>query len=369
MNEAMREDSTAPAAFKLELRNLAKSFDGQVAVSGSSLGVRKGEFLSLLGPSGCGKSTTLAMIAGFLEPGSGDILVDGVSVNGIPPQKRRIGMVFQDYAVFSKMTVAANLKFGLDAQSVPADDRAERIGRIVDKLNLGALLSKRGDSLNMSEMQRVALARVLVTEPSLLLLDEPMSNLDASVRESLRRELKVIQRELDQAVLYVTHDQLEAMSMSDRIAIMNDGDIVQIGTPLEIYNRPTHRFVAEFIGDPPINLVDCTVRDGQGRTIVQTAHQTLAFPSPLSGTAGRHLLAVRPHGVIIRSDASADSMTATVNLVENLGVEHVVHFNYGDDRLRATVKPGQAKEGDIVHVSLDVRHSHLIDAATGMVLR
>ena len=189
-----------PEEIKLELRKLHKSFDEVVAVKGLDLALRKGEFLSLLGPSGCGKSTTLSMIAGFLIPDGGEILVDGQVVNNMAPRKRRIGLVFQDYAVFGRLPVRANLAFGLESQGVPRKERKRAIAEISEKLELQDLLGARGGDLNMSEMQRVALARVLVTKPELLLLDEPMSNLDASLRASLRSELKQIQKDLEQKI-------------------------------------------------------------------------------------------------------------------------------------------------------------------------
>lgn len=352
---------------KLELRAVSKRFDGHVAVRESNLVLRRGEFLSLLGPSGCGKSTTLSMVAGFLDPSGGDILVDGVRVNGVAPQKRRIGLVFQDYAVFTRLSVAANLRFGLESQRVPRAERARRIKHVVDKLNLGELMNRPGGSLNMSEMQRVALARVLVTEPSLLLLDEPMSNLDAAIRESLRRELKTIQRDLEQTVLYVTHDQLEAMSMSDRIAIMNEGEILQVGTPEEIYHRPATRFVAEFIGDPPINLVRCTVEHEHGRAVARTACQALPLSGEDAPATGNWLLGVRPHHVVVRREPFTHSCTASVRLVENLGAEHVLHLDYGDELLRATAPPGFAAENDSVQVGFDMPRVHLVDADSGQI--
>ena len=197
---------------RLALEQLRKSFGPVTAVDGLELTLAPGEFVSLLGPSGCGKSTTLAMIAGFLAPDAGTIRIDGRDLSRLPPQARGVGLVFQDYALFSRLSVRANLAFGLKAQRVPRPERERRLARIVERLELGGLLDRPAARLNMSEMQRVALGRALVTEPRLLLLDEPMSNLDAHLRQQLRTELKQIQATLDQTVLYVTHDQLEAMT-------------------------------------------------------------------------------------------------------------------------------------------------------------
>jgi multiple sugar transport system ATP-binding protein len=348
---------------KLELRDLEKRFDETVAVKKLSLSLEKGEFVSLLGPSGCGKSTTLAMVAGFETPTAGSILVDGQSVEGLPPQRRRIGLVFQDYAVFSKLSVRANLAFGLEAKGVGRAERAKAVQAIAERLDLTNLLDRRGDRLNMSEMQRVAIGRVLVTEPQLVLLDEPMSNLDAALRASLRGEMKLIQKQLQQTVLYVTHDQVEAMSMSDRIAVMSMGELQQIGTPEEIYRRPRNRFVAEFIGDPPINLIACEVQTGGGRVAVTTAgHRGLVLGRG-SAPAGRHWLGIRPHDIRIGTGGSFP-----VRFLETLGAEEVLHVEYGGQLLQIVTPTGQAREGDRVSLQFDLRRALLIDAGSDAVL-
>jgi multiple sugar transport system ATP-binding protein len=353
---------------KLELRGIVKRFGAQTAVRGLSLAIERGEFLSLLGPSGCGKSTTLAMVAGFVAPDEGEILVDGRAVERLPPQKRRIGLVFQDYAVFTRLTVAGNLSFGLEAKGMPRSERRAAVAAIAERMGLTPMLNRRGAMLNMSEMQRVALARVLVTEPELLLLDEPMSNLDADLRASLRGELKQVQRQLGQSVLYVTHDQVEAMSMSDRIAVMRDGAILQLGTPEDIYHRPVDRFVAEFIGDPPINLLPCEVqRSGAFLSAATALHPQLPLGRG-SVEPGHHWLAVRPHDIHAGREAATGTAPSAVRFVENFGSEHVLHFTYGEELARVVVPPHFAAEGDIVHVALDPRRLHLIDRASERVV-
>jgi ABC-type sugar transport system ATPase subunit len=354
---------------KLELDGLEKRFDGVAAVRGLSMSLGEGEFLSLLGPSGCGKSTTLAMIAGFEAPDAGDILVDGASVVRLPPRARKIGLVFQDYAVFNRLTVRANLAFGLEARRVPRAERRRLIEAMAARLELASVLERRGDRLNMSEMQRVALARVLLTEPRLVLLDEPMSNLDAALRASLRGELKQIQRGLRQTVLYVTHDQVEAMSLSDRIAVMSEGALQQVGAPAEIYDRPVNRFVAEFIGDPPINVIPCEVRVAGGEVAAATAGHGALVLGRGSAPAGRHLVAVRPHDVKAARAPGPGTAPAPVRFVENLGSEHVLHLEYGRDLIRAVAAPHFAGEGDTVHVGFDLRRAHLIDSASDEVVR
>ena len=353
---------------KLELRALRKSFGDVEAVKGIDLSLNRGEFLSLLGPSGCGKSTTLSLIAGFLQPDAGEILVDGKVVNKISPRKRRIGLVFQDYAVFSKLSVRANLSFGLEAQRVSRPERDRAVAEISEKLNLNPILAARGGELNMSEMQRVALARVLVTKPELLLLDEPTSNLDAALRAKLRGELKQIQKELEQTVLYVTHDQVEALSMSDRIAVMRDGKILQDDSTEAIYRRPAERFVAEFIGDPPINMVACTVTAEGGVVSVSTAlHRDL----PLGRgeiAPGQYLLAVRPHHFQASRTPAAGTVESEIRLVENFGAEHVLHVSYGDDLVAVVVAPGFARESERIHLALHAEQAHLFDPDSGRVI-
>ncbi len=354
---------------RLELSDLHKRFDSVEAVSGLSLALGQGEFLSLLGPSGCGKSTTLAMIAGFLQPDQGDIAINGESQLRVPPHKRRIGLVFQDYAIFSRLSVRSNLAFGLEAQGVGRAERQRKVEAMAEQLRLGHLLERGGHSLNMSEMQAVALARVLITEPALLLLDEPMSNLDATDRADLRGELKQLQKSLDQSVLYVTHDQVEAMSMSDRIAVMRDGHIQQVGSPEEIYRRPVNRFVAEFIGDPPINIVPCWVKTSGSEICVNTACHNDLYMGHGDLSEGTHWLAIRPHVFKATHEASENSVALPVRFIENFGSEHVLHLQYGEDLVGVVVPPGFAEGRDLIHVSLDAAGVHLIDRTSEAVVR
>ena len=352
---------------RLELYRLTKGFDGAVAVKHVDLAVAPGEFISLLGPSGCGKSTTLAMIAGFVQPDSGEVRVDGRVVNQLPPQRRRLGLVFQDYAVFSRLSVRRNLLFGLEAQGVARQERGERVSEMSHKLGLDTLLDRRGATLNMSEMQRVAIARVLVTRPELLLLDEPMSNLDAAIRASLRTELKQIQTDLRQTVLYVTHDQAEAMAMSDRIAVMRAGEILQIGSPEAIYHRPATRFVAEFIGDPPMNILPCEVsRSGAGAAVRTALHGPLPLGN-VEAPPGRYVLGIRPHDVALVDAGRAGAATAIVRFVENLGAEHILHVEYGDGLLAVAAPPHTAGDGDPVSITFRTEALHLISEEDGTI--
>jgi multiple sugar transport system ATP-binding protein len=354
---------------RLELRNLVKSYAGTEAVRGIDVSLAPGEFLSLLGPSGCGKSTTLTMIAGFERPTDGRILIDGVDVAEVPAGRRQVGLVFQDYAVFSRLTVRDNLAFGLEAQHVPRAERLRRMDDIIRKLDLEPILKAHGGTLNMSEMQRVALARVLVTEPRLLLLDEPMSNLDAGLRAALRGELKLVQRRLGQTVLYVTHDQVEAMSMSDRIAVMRNGRIEQIGTPHQIYHHPATRFVAEFIGDPPINVVPCSVsRSGPVVKVSTALHSTIVL-GRIEVPEGKHHLGIRPHDLRLARTQMANGAETVVRFVENVGPENVVHVEYGDVLVAGITPPGFATTDERLWISFDPTKTHLMGSSEDRVVQ
>ena len=255
----------------VEVRNLVKEFDSGVAfgrrrshgrvraIDGIDLATEEGEYLVLLGPSGCGKTTLLRTIAGLEEPTSGEVFIDGHSVTGLPPRARQVAMVFQSYALYPHKTVYANIVFPLRAAKMPREDRDRKARWAADLLSIGHLLDRKPRQLSGGERQRVALARALVREPHVFLLDEPLSNLDAKLRASARDELKRFQEEINTTTIYVTHDQVEAMGLGDRIVILSDGRIRQIGPPVEVYDNPADTFVATFIGSPPMNLVP---RDG-----------------------------------------------------------------------------------------------------------
>ncbi len=240
----------------IEVRGLTKHFSDVVAVDGVDLRSEEGEFLVLLGPSGCGKTTLLRMIAGLEQPTSGEILLGGDSVIGLPPRARKIAMVFQSYALYPHMTVHNNIAFPLKAQGMEAEERAEKVQWAARLFEIEPLLHRRPRQLSGGERQRVALARALVREPSVFLLDEPLSNLDAKLRAAARDDLMEFQRRIGITTIYVTHDQVEAMGMGDRIAVMNRGRVRQLGTPEQVYHHPADVFVAQFIGSPPMNLLE-----------------------------------------------------------------------------------------------------------------
>lgn len=350
---------------KLELIGLRKTFADTVAVKDLSLRLKEGEFVSLLGPSGCGKSTTLDIVAGFQTPDRGDIVVDGESVRRRDPKDRGIGIVFQDYAVFSHLTVHDNLAFGLEVKKEKRANRELLVRRVAEQLDLTQVLRRRGRNLDMSEMQRVALGRVLVTEPELLLLDEPMSNLDAVMRTALRTELKQIQTALGQTILYVTHDQAEALSMSDQVAVMRNGEILQLGSPEQIYAYPNSLFVAEFIGDPPMNVLAATLRRDNGVVAdlacggsLRLAHNDI--------DAKECWLGIRPHDISVVSAEETTGPHGKILFVENFGYEWVTHVDCQGVSVQCATQKKPGNPGEILGLAFDLARIHLFDIDTGV---
>jgi putative spermidine/putrescine transport system ATP-binding protein len=303
----------------LELTNLEKVFGANRVVKDFSLGVEKGEFVSLLGPSGCGKTTVLRMVAGFETPTSGRILIGGQDVTGQRTNQRAIGMMFQAYALFPNMTVSDNVAFGLKVKGVARDERESRVAELLRLIGLPDLGTRFPFQLSGGQQQRVALARALAPRPRVLLLDEPLSALDAKVRVSLRNEIRQIQRELGITTIFVTHDQEEAMSISDRIVVMNGGIAEQAGAPFEIYNKPRTRFVASFVGT--LNIFSATVEEPE-RGLLSVAGQKVALSShPIKGRRGDSAtLALRPEALHLgRMEGREIVLPATIEEVHFLG--------------------------------------------------
>jgi putative spermidine/putrescine transport system ATP-binding protein len=279
----------------LELTDIEKRFGDVAAVAGFNLKAERGEFVSFLGPSGCGKTTTLRMIAGFEQPTTGRIVLDGVDITYRPPNKRNVGMVFQSYALFPNMTVADNIGFGLKVRKRPADQVKKRVGELLDLINLPDKGNRYPYQLSGGQQQRVALARALAFEPQVLLLDEPLSALDAKIRVALRVEIRSIQRQLGITTVYVTHDQEEALSLSDRVVVMSEGHMEQVGTPFEVYNFPSTPFVASFVGT--LNVLPASVVDA-GRGELTIAGQTVRVARRFEGGSGKSVnIALRPEMV------------------------------------------------------------------------
>ncbi|KAA0095963.1 ABC transporter ATP-binding protein [Mycolicibacterium sp. P1-18] len=350
-------DMTAPAttapssmAGSVELRSLTKAYGSAVAVDDLSLDVQPGEFLSLLGPSGCGKTTTLRMIGGFEFPDDGSIQISGQNVENLPPHKRPVNTVFQAYALFPHMKVADNVAYGLRRSGVPKSDMADRVSRALDMVRMTAFATRKPAQLSGGQQQRVALARALVNRPAVLLLDEPMSALDRKLREEMQVELKLLQHELGTTFVFVTHDQEEALSMSDRVAVMKDGRIEQIGTASDVYDSPESAFVAGFIGRQ--NSFDGTISsfDGDGVS-VRTGGLALYSSRPTKGSVpassgGEVSAAIRPESVVVTAaptataaaapDTPVNSVTGTLLGVSELGhsLQLVIHTP-GDDQILA----------------------------------
>ena len=266
---------------EVALRNVFKSYDNVVAVSNISLDIPNHEFVVLVGPSGCGKSTTLRMIAGLEEISAGEISIDGEVVNDVPPKDRDIAMVFQNYALYPHMTVAENMSFGLKLRKFPKAEIRQRVDNAARILDITELLGRRPKQLSGGQRQRVAMGRAIVRNPKVFLFDEPLSNLDAKLRVQMRTEIKRIHQKVKTTTVYVTHDQVEAMTLADRVVVMHGGKIEQIGTPNDLYHHPKTRFVAEFIGSPAMNLVSARLEtDGSGLSV--RLSDTLTFPVPES---------------------------------------------------------------------------------------
>jgi len=301
----------------LVLKGIQKRFGASVAVENFNLSAEKGEFVSFLGPSGCGKTTTLRMIAGFEQPSAGTITVDGKDITNSPPNRRNVGMVFQSYALFPNMTVADNIGFGLKIRKRSRDQIRRRVGELLDMINLPDKGGRYPYQLSGGQQQRVALARALAIEPEVLLLDEPLSALDAKIRVALRKEIRSIQRQLGITTVYVTHDQEEAMSLSDRVVVMSEGRIEQIGPPPEIYNFPATPFVASFVGT--LNLLPATIVDAAGG-VVSVAGQALHSAKPITAAGDRPVtVALRPEAIEIGEGGGPNRLIGQVEDVSFLG--------------------------------------------------
>jgi len=347
-------------------RNVTKVFDGNVvAVDALDHTVSDGEFMVLVGPSGCGKTTALRMVAGLEKPTAGTIEIGGRVVNDLPPKARDIAMVFQNYALYPHMTVEKNLAFGLKMHRVSRREIARRVREVSAMLDLDDVLGRKPAQLSGGQRQRVAMGRALARNPKVFLLDEPLSNLDAKLRAQLRADLKVLHRELHTTNLYVTHDQVEAMTLGERIAVMSEGRLQQVGTPNEVYARPANLFVAGFIGSPPMNFFAARVVDGELRI-----GETRAAVAAAAQGSARPIIGLRPEALRVRRDQpTSPALSLVVDVVEPLGHEVVVHGRIvGDDdtpviaRLDAHDEP---QSDDVLDLTFRTEDVHLFDGVTG----
>ncbi|WP_454854181.1 ABC transporter ATP-binding protein [Rhizobium binxianense] len=346
-----------------------KAFGPVVAIPELNLAIQSGEFVSLLGPSGCGKTTTLRMLAGLEHPTGGRILIGERPVNNVAPSERDIAMVFQSYALYPHMSVAQNIAYPLKKRGVPKSEHPARIKAVADLLQLGPLLDRKPKQLSGGQQQRVALGRALVRDPKVFLLDEPLSNLDAKLRAHMRSELIELHRRLGKTMVYVTHDQLEAMTMSTRIAVMHAGNLQQFGTPAEIYNRPVNAFVASFIGMPSMTLVDAELAAGEGKPMLRFGDAVFDIPSDLVASSPQGVrkitLGIRPENLLLGSG----NAVATIRLVEPTGHESIVTLDIGGQSVIARA-PGDTALGMGERVNFDLRRDrlHFFDRESGQRL-
>jgi multiple sugar transport system ATP-binding protein len=349
---------------QLTLRGITKRYGTVEVIHGIDLDVPSGEFVVFVGPSGCGKSTLLRMIAGLEAISGGEFCIDGVRVNDVPPAQREIAMVFQSYALYPHMTVYDNLAFGLQTAGVKKDVIDQRVQLAAAMLKIEPYLQRKPKALSGGQRQRVAIGRAIVRNPKLFLFDEPLSNLDAELRVQMRVELSKLHADLGTTMIYVTHDQVEAMTMADRIVVLRDGLIEQCGTPLELYNRPANRFVAGFIGSPKMNFLDATVsaRDGVGLAFALAGGESLSMAAPAAKAApgDKVTVGIRPEHVLL----APEGMPVTVGLIEQLGGNTVLYGTLSAQQPVVVQVVGQSavRRGDTVHVHFPSAACHAFDA-------
>ncbi|MGO4387885.1 ABC transporter ATP-binding protein [Microvirga sp. 2YAF29] len=351
----------------LQLDNVKKRYGAFDILHGIDLDVEDGEFVVLVGPSGCGKSTLLRMIAGLETVSDGEIRIGGRRANEVPPQKRNISMVFQSYALFPHMTVKDNITFGPRIRREGSQETEEKLKRAASILNLGAYLERRPGQLSGGQRQRVAMGRSIVRNPDLFLFDEPLSNLDAKLRVQMRTEIKALHHKFESTIIYVTHDQIEAMTMADRIVVMNGGRIEQVGTPLELYDRPANLFVAGFLGSPAMSLIEGTlVGTDQGAAIRLPDNTIIPIAATLAPDGGSVILGIRPEHY--RLDP-AGPIRLVVDVVEPTGSESHIYGHVGPSEVRAVLRERiSVSPGETLRLSVEPEKVHLFDADTGMRL-
>ncbi len=346
----------------LELRGLAKSFGAQTVLERIDLTLGDGEMVVIVGASGCGKSTLLRLVAGLEEPSAGAVVLDGQDVTGRDPAERDIAMVFQNYALYPHMSVFDNMAYGLKIRRLPRAEIEKRVAEAAQMLGLDALLARKPRALSGGQRQRVAMGRAIVREPKLFLFDEPLSNLDAKLRVQMRAEIRRLQRRLGITSLYVTHDQVEAMTLGDRLVVMRAGRAVQVATPMEVFTRPADTYVAGFIGAPAMNFLPAKLaRDGHAA--VPASGPVIPFADGrYAGPEGRELiLGIRPEHVLL----DANGMAFAVDLVEPLGSETLLHGRLADGTGLVVKLAGAAPLGEMFRVTLPSAHLHVFDAESG----
>jgi multiple sugar transport system ATP-binding protein len=345
----------------VELKNISKIYPGNVkAVNQVNITIRDKEFAVLVGPSGCGKTTILRMIAGLEEITAGELSIDGHLMNDIPPKNRDIAMVFQNYALYPHMTVYQNLSFGLKIRKHSKEEIKNRVIEAAQILNIENLLERRPSALSGGQRQRVAVGRAIVRKPKVFLFDEPLSNLDAKLRVQMRAEISALHTRLQATMIYVTHDQVEAMTMGDRIVILKDGDVQQIGAPLELYNDPKNKFVAGFVGSPPINFIPAEIKNENGKLMAAAEDFKIEIPDERAQSLQPYLqkkvlVGIRPEDLEYQPDpAETFPIKAEVRVIEPLGAEIHLHVSTGSHQLIARVAPKwEFKIGHVIQLRPD----------------
>ncbi len=365
----------------LQLKDVSKLYVGNIcAVAPTSVDIADGEFVILVGPSGCGKSTLLRMIAGLEAVSQGEIYIGGRMVNNVPAKDRDIAMVFQNYALYPHMTVYQNMAFGLKMRKYPKTEIDRRVREAAETLGLTSFLERRPNVLSGGQRQRVAVGRAIVRQPKLFLFDEPLSNLDAKLRVSMRAELIKLHKLLAATMIYVTHDQVEAMSMADRLIVLKDGIVQQIGAPLEIYDRPANQFVASFIGSPPMNFINCALSESDGTLLLTDSALQLKLPASKS-TSLRHklgdrrelVLGIRPEDIYDRQTydglIDGNTFTARVEFLEPLGNEVLATCALGDGELVVRLSPRTtARSNGTLDLVVDMEQARLFEPSTGQAV-
>lgn len=339
----------------VKLKNVSKKYDSKVVIDSIDLEIKDKEFVVLVGASGCGKSTILRMIAGLEEITDGDIFIGDKKVNDIPPKDRDIAFVFQSYALYPHMTVRENIAFGLKMRKVPKDEIEKKVKEAAEILNLTEYLDRKPKQLSGGQRQRVALGRAIVRNPKVFLMDEPLSNLDAKLRVQMRSEIKKLHEKLQTTFIYVTHDQTEALTMGDRIVVLDRGVIQQVDTPEEIYNNPSNTFVAGFVGSPQMNFIEAGIEDG----FVKFADVKIKLNTPVD--CKKVVLGIRPEKMVCCGNIK---FRAKVDMYELLGSEKIVYFNIGNSKCSAKLPP-DFKIGDDIELSVKEEDIYLFDFETG----
>ena len=362
----------------IELKNLKKKFDNTEAVRGIDLKIEHNEFVVLVGPSGCGKSTTLRMIAGLEEVSSGEIFIGDRMVNHIPPRDRHIAMVFQNYALYPHMTVQDNMSFGLKLAKTPKSEIKQRVDGAAEILNIFELLNRTPKQLSGGQRQRVAMGRAIVRNPQAFLFDEPLSNLDAKLRVQMRTEIKKLHQRVETTVIYVTHDQVEAMTLADRIVVMNQGIIEQVASPQEMYDKPKTRFVAGFIGSPSMNFVSCQLKLDNSALILDLndgmqfkippervkSYEPFTGKEMTFGIRPEHITEKKTHTISTQTDFSAD-----VEVTEPMGMDTMVYLSINSTGVCARSAPRSVSSpGQRMEFTMDMGQMHLIDSNSNQVI-